>query len=118
MKKYFVLYLAPVAEIEKMMASSTKEQKEAGMNDWNEWMSDNEESIPDMGAMLGKTKRVTSKGVEDVKNDVAGYMVVEAKSHADAAELFEEHPHFQIPGATIDIMEIVPMDDMPKPKTM
>ena len=63
-----------------------------------------------MGGPLGKTKRVSRDGVEDVSNALAVYMVVRAESHAAAASLFEGHPHFTIfPGEAVEIMPILPV---------
>lgn len=112
MKKFFALYLAPVAEIQKMMANSTPEQMKAGMDAWMNWSKQHEKEIVDLGAPLGKTKRVTASGVSDTRNDVMGYTIVEAESHDAAAKLFEGHPHFEIPGASVEVLEIVQMPGM------
>lgn len=109
MKKYFVLYLAPIAAIEEMMKNSTEEDMKAGMEKWMKWMKDNESIFVDMGAPLGKTKRVSEDRISDAKNDVTGYAIVEAESHAAAAKLFEGHPHFELPGSTIDVLEVTQM---------
>jgi len=58
---------------------------------------------------VGKTKVVSSTGVEDSRNGLMLYSIVEAESHEAAAKAFEGHPHFGIPGATIEIMAIRPM---------
>lgn len=112
MKKFFVLYMAPVAEFQKMMASSTPEQQKAGMDEWMKWADAHKSDIVDLGQPLGKTKRVNTSGVSDVKTDVGGYSIVQAESHEAAAKLFEGHSHLQIPGAYIDILEIVSMPGM------
>ena len=109
MKKYFVLYMIPIASLEKMMAETTPEQRKAGMDEWGKWMKKHASEIVDMGAPLGKTKRVSAAGVADVKNEVAGYSIVEAQSHDEAAALFKDNPHFQMQGAYIDILDILPM---------
>lgn len=106
MNKYFVLYLAPAATIEKMMANMTPEEREAGMDEWAQWMKKHREVLADMGAPLGKTKRVTSQGVADAKNEAVGYSIVLAESHEAAAQLFADSPHLQMQGATIDVMAI------------
>jgi hypothetical protein len=112
MSKYFVLYLAPVASIEQMMANSTPEQMKAGMDAWMGWMKNHEGALADMGAPLGKTKRVTAAGVSGVKNEVTGYTIVEAESHEAAAKMCEGHPHLQVPGAYIDVMAVMPIPGM------
>ena len=57
-------------------------------------------------AGVGKPKRVTAGGVEDALNDIMMYSFVEAESHEAAAEIFEGHPHFGIPGAWIEVMSV------------
>jgi hypothetical protein len=37
---------------------------------------------------------------------------VEAESHEVAAQAFENHPHLQIPQASVEVMEIKPMGPM------
>src|ERR1700741_5045247 len=101
MSKFFVLYLAPVASIEKMMAESTPAQMQSGMDAWMSWMKSHEKALAEMGAPLGKTQRVTASGFSSVKNEVTGYSIVEAESHTDAAKMMEGHPHLQMPGAYI-----------------
>ena len=112
MSKFFVLYLAPVSAIEEMMANSTPEQMKAGMDAWMTWMKSNENALADMGAPLGKTKRVTAAGVSSVKNEVTGYSIVEAESHEAAATMLVGHPHLHVPGAYIDVLAIMPIPGM------
>lgn len=112
MKKYFVLYLAPAAVIEKMMANTTPEEQKTGMDKWAQWMKSHKEVLADMGAPLGKTKRVMLQGVVDVKNEVVGYSIVLAESHEAAAQLFADSPHLEMRGATIDVMAIGAVPEM------
>jgi hypothetical protein len=110
MKKFMVLYMAASAEFEKMMKNFTPEQQKKGMDAWMKWMNANQASIVDGGAPLGKTKRVDANGASNMKNNVGGYSVVQAESHDAAARIFsKEHPHLQMPGAWIEIVEIMPM---------
>ena len=63
--------------------------------------------------MAGKTKRVDGKGASSTKNGVGGYSIVQAQSHSAAAKLFgKDHPHLQMPGAWIEIVEIMPIPGM------
>jgi hypothetical protein len=44
---------------------------------------------------------------------VGGYSILQAESHDAAAKLFgKDHPHLQMPGAWIEIVEIMPMPGM------
>jgi hypothetical protein len=113
MKKFMALYLASGPEFEKMMKSSTPEQRKKGMDAWMKWMNANKASIVEGGAPLGKTKRVDLHGASNSKNEVGGYSIVQAESHDAATKIFgKDHPHLQVPGAWIEIMEIVPIPDM------
>ena len=105
MKKFMAIYMAPAAEFENMMRSSTPEQQRKGMEAWMKWMNENKASIVEGGAPLGKTKRADATGVSDVKNNVGGYSIVQAETHEAAAKLFgKDHPHLHMPGAWVEIL--------------
>jgi hypothetical protein len=107
MKKFMVLYMANGAEFERMMKNSTAEQQKKGMDAWMKWMGDHKASLVDGGAPLGKTKRVDAKGASDTKNDIGGYSIVQAETADAAATLFgKDHPHLQMPGAWVEIIEV------------
>ena len=108
MKKFMVLYMA----FEKMMKNSTPEQQKKGMDAWMKWMNANKTSIVEGGAPLGKTKRVDLNGASNTKNEIGGYSVVQAESHDAATKIFDkDHPHLQMPGAWIEIIEIMPLPE-------
>ncbi len=105
--------MANAAEFEQMMQNSTPEQRQKGMEAWMKWMGDNKASLVEGGAPLGKTKRVDVKGASDTKNNIGGYSVVQADS-ADAATkiIGKNHPHLQMPGAWVEVIEIMPVPGM------
>ncbi len=108
MNKFLVLFLAPTATIDEWMKTpqDVRDVEEKKMRDaWNTWMADHGSMITETNA-AGKTKRVSASGVEDARNEIMLYSIVEAESHEAAAKAFEGHPHFGIPGATIEIMAI------------
>ncbi|HEV3245016.1 MAG TPA: hypothetical protein VG102_01525 [Candidatus Paceibacterota bacterium] len=111
MKKFFVLYMAKPADFQKVMADMgkmTPEQQKESMKEWEGWGKG--KGVVDMGAPLGKTKRVTASDIEDAKNEVGGYSIIEAASHDEAAKKMRSNPHFKmIPGGWVDVMEIMPM---------
>lgn len=112
MEKFLVLYMAPAESMNEMMKDMTPEQAKSGMEEWTNWMNERKEHFADMGAPAGKTKRVTLAGVEDIKNDVTGYSIVQAESHEAAAKIFENMPHYQIRGAYVDVMRLADMGKM------
>lgn len=86
----------------------SKEQE--GMAGWKAWVEKHQAVIVGMGGPLGKTKKVSHAGIEDVSNEIGAYLVVRASSHEEAAKLFERHPHFTIfPGESIEIMPVLPI---------
>jgi hypothetical protein len=70
-------------------------------------------TLVDSGAPLGKTKRVDSKGASDTKNGLGGYSIVQADSADAATKIFgKDHPHLQMPGAWIEVIDIVQLPGM------
>jgi hypothetical protein len=81
-----------------------------GMAAWKAWVAKHQTLVSTMGGPLGKTKRVTARGIEDVSNELGAFMVVRAESQEAAARLFEDHPHFAIfPGEAVEIMPVLPI---------
>ena len=77
---------------------------------WKAWVEKHQGAIVAMGGPLGKTKRVTHRGIEDISNELGAFTVVRADSHEQAAKLFEKHPHFTIfPGDSVEIMPVLPI---------
>jgi len=61
-----------------------------------------------MGGPLGKTKKITERGIEDVSNGMGAFMVVRAESHEAAAGPFEKHPHFTaFPGESVEVIPVL-----------
>jgi hypothetical protein len=86
----------------------TKERE--GIAAWKAWVEKHQDAILGMGGPLGKTKKVTQRGIDDVSNEMGAYAVVRAESHEAAAKLFENHPHFVIfPGESVEIMPVLPI---------
>jgi hypothetical protein len=82
----------------------------AGMAAWRGWIERNSARIIDHGGPLGKTTRVNKTGVQDARNNIAAYVIIEADSQDAAAALFDNHPHFAIfPGDGVDIMPCLPI---------
>jgi hypothetical protein len=81
-----------------------------GMAAWGEWMAKHAASIAPGGGPVSKTKLVGPNGISDIRNDVSGYVVVQAQDQQAAAEMFVGHPHFTIfPGTGVEVMEVLPI---------
>ncbi len=90
-----------------MSANEQHDKGMAGIAAWNDWVTAHSPNIVTLGGPLGKTKRVSAAGVEDVVNNLTGFTVVKAASADEAAALFLNHPHFSIfPGDSVEIMRI------------
>ena len=113
MKKYLAIYIgteAALAEWNKLDPEKRKARESSGMEAWMQWGRANASAIVDQGNPLGKTKRAAAQGITDIKNNMTGYVIVQAESHEAAAKLFANHPHFtRFPGDSVEIMECLPL---------
>jgi hypothetical protein len=108
MTKFLALYLGTPDG--QAAAPPSQEAIAKGMAAWGAWMADHAAAVVDTGGPLGKTKKASKAGIADTRNNVAGYVVVEAPSHEAAVRMFEGHPHFAIfPGDSVEVMECLPM---------
>ena len=118
MKKFLAVFLGTAASFEKWKTLDEAKRKKAeasGMQAWGEWMQVHKSAVVDQGGPLGKTKRVGPQGVSDTKNNITGYLTINAESHEAAAKLFLNHPHFTIfPGDAVEVMECLPIPTQPR----
>lgn len=85
-------------------------KEKEGIAAWKAWAEKHQAAIVGMGGPLGKTKKVTQRGVADTSNDMGAFVIVRAESHEAAAELCKSHPHFTIfPGDAVEVMPILPI---------
>jgi hypothetical protein len=93
------------------LADGDRRAKEReGMAAWKAWVEKHHAAIVSMGGPLGKTKKVTQRGIDDTSNHMGAFTVVRADSHEAAARLFDQHPHFSIfPGDCVEIMPVLPI---------
>ncbi|NVK39730.1 MAG: hypothetical protein HWE39_00675 [Oceanospirillaceae bacterium] len=81
-----------------------------GIEAWTNWMNENAAIISDTGGPLGKTKNASPNGLSDTKNNLCGYVIIQAETHEAAIKLFDNHPHFSIfPGDAVEVMECLPI---------
>jgi hypothetical protein len=114
MKTFLAIYIGTEATLKekwgKLDEAKRKQLEAQGIEAWMAWGTTHAASIVDRGSPLGTTKRAASDGITDIKNNMTGYVLVRAESHAAAAKLFESHPHFTIfPGDSVEIMECLPL---------
>lgn len=118
MKRFLAVYTGTPESVESkgwnaMSEAQRRQREQQGMEAWKKWGETHHASIVAGGGPLGKTKRISGRGIEDTRNNLAAYVIVQAESHAAAARLFENHPHFTIfPGDAVEIMECLPIPGM------
>lgn len=100
--------MAPVSA-EAQMNVSPEEMKK-GMEPWMAWFKKCEKAIVDQGAALGKGECLDKKGSAKGQTQVTGYSIVQAKDMSAAKTIITDHPHFMMPKASIEILEIIPMN--------
>lgn len=107
MKYFTAIYSMPVEGLDAWIAKPEAERKEAEATmktQWDAWTEAHKDTVLKTIA-LGKTKKVTSAGVEDTRNGNMLSSYVQAESLEAAADVFKDHPHLQIPSAIIEVME-------------
>ena len=107
MNKYLVLYLAPVHVLTAWMETPEAERKateEKMQLEWQEWAAKHQEAIRDT-AGAGKTIKITKDRVSDSRNDIMLYSIIEADSYESVSAMLENHPHLEIPEASIEVMQ-------------
>jgi hypothetical protein len=106
MSKFMILYRAPQSAREQL-ANSTPEQMEAGMAAWQTWANKVGYAISDLGSPLAHTTHVgpgTASG-----DGVTGYSILEAGSADEVETILDGHPHLSMPGASIEVLELIPI---------
>jgi hypothetical protein len=102
-----ILYRAQ-ASAREQMANATPEQIEAGMKAWRAWATRVDYAITDLGSPLAHTTHV---GPGTASTDsVSGYTILEAGSADEVGTLLDGHPHLTMPGASIEVLEVIPID--------
>ena len=79
-----------------MSDAERKMKEQQGIAAWMTWAQKHQEEIVTTGGPLGKTKKISSSGIEDVTNAMGAFTVVRAELQEAAAKLFLDHPHFTI----------------------
>ena len=99
-----------MAEWMALPEAERKAREQKGIAAWKGWMEKHQAAVVGSGGPLGRTKRVSGSGIEDVANAMGAFTVVRAESHEAAARLFENHPHFTIfPGEAVEVMPVLPI---------
>jgi hypothetical protein len=112
MKKFLVLYQSTVSAADQMKGA-TPEQAKAGMDAWMSWAGRVGGGMVDMGSPVAATAKLTDPSqVASGNSHVGGYSILQAESKDALLALLKNHPHFMAPGASIDVLEFLPMPGM------
>jgi hypothetical protein len=101
-----ILYRSTTSARERM-ANTTPEQMEAGMRAWQAWAQRVDYALVDMGSPLAHTTHVGPGAAS--ADGVAGYTILQAGSADEVETLLVGHPHLEIPGASIEVLEVTPI---------
>jgi hypothetical protein len=114
MAKFLVLYNSPMSASE-VMANSSPEEQQAGMDAWMQWAQKAGDAVVDLGSPLEARTHLESGSTGDSSNQASGYSILQADSADAATQLLAEHPHVHVPGNTIDLFELLSMPGMEGP---
>ena len=109
MKKFLILYLAPASVVEAQMKARSPEEMKKGMEPWLAWFKKCEKSIVDNGNMTGNGMNFTKTGSTKGKTEVSGYSIIQAEDMEGTKAVIANHPHYMMPKASIEVLEIMPM---------
>ncbi len=92
MKRYIILYLAPL-EVAERFAHATPEEAMKGMKLWGEWFNKIGPALVDAGKPLGNAMRVTKDGITKSDSKIIGMTIVQANSMDEVLEMVKDHHH-------------------------
>src|SRR5688500_3365506 len=109
MKKVLVLYQS-TASAAAQMKNVTPEQAKAGMDAWMSWAKQAGSAIVDLGNPVAAAAKIdASQQVGASTAQVGGFSILQAESKEKLSALLRNHPHFMAPGASIEVLEFLPM---------
>jgi hypothetical protein len=107
--KFMILYRGQ-ASAREQMANATPEQLQAGLEAWRAWATKVGYALSDLGAPLAHTTHVGPGAASTA--GVSGYSILEAGSADEVETLLDGHPHLATPGSSIEVLEVIPMEDI------
>ena len=109
MNKYMILYMAPMSSEEQMQSAG-----DAGSQDimklWMDWYGRIGTALVDAGVPLASGMDYTSTAsAKTTAPYISGYSVIHAADMDAAHTMVSDHPHLMMPGASIQVLEMMPM---------
>jgi len=94
------------------MASATPEQMKQGMDLWKAWAQEAQKAIVDLGMPLANSQEIAGTSVRQSDSKVTGFSILQAESARAVTDLLMKHPHHRAPGASIEVLQMMPMPGM------
>ena len=76
------------------------------------WAEQAGDAVVDLGVPLGSGNHIDGGDTSGSSNEASGYSILQADSLEAATGVLASHPHLQVPGNTIDVLEFLPMPGM------
>ena len=113
MKKFIVIYHAPMDAMEQM-ANVSPEDQAKGMEAWMTWAQKCGDKLVDLGAPLANGLQLAPGGAsQNSEKGVTGYSILQAENMDDAKALLQGHPHLGWNAAcSIELHETMPLPGM------
>ncbi|MFC2080492.1 hypothetical protein ACFLRQ_03355, partial [Bacteroidota bacterium] len=93
MKKYIVLYHAPI-DAWTQTGEASKEEMEEGMKQWMVWAEKCGDKLLDMGSPLTNGLTLSPGGkTADRQKMLAGYSIMQGENRDEVYALLKDHPH-------------------------
>ena len=104
MKKYIVIYHAPMTAMEQMKDAAPED-----MQPWMAWAERIGDGLVDFGTPLGGGQKITKSGSSPSDKNVIGYSILQAANMEAAYALLKGHPHLEwAAGCEIEVHESLP----------
>lgn len=108
MPQFMVLYNSSTSASD-LMSSASQTEMQASMAEWMSWRDEASRSIKvDFGMPLQTVENITAAGMGATTNPASGYSMLEGERE-EIVDLLKSHPHLKRPGASIDLLELLPM---------
>jgi hypothetical protein len=105
MKRFVVIYHAPISAMEQMANAGPEDMKP-----WMDWAAKCGDGLVDMGTPLGGGQKLTKSGNSPSDKSVMGYSIVQADDIQSAMALLQGHPHLEMAaGCEIEVHESLPL---------
>lgn len=109
MKKFIVIYHAPLLAMEQMKGVSLEDMKK-GMEPWMTWAKKCGSGLVDIGTPLANGQKVTKSGIMPSDKNVVGYSILQAENMQAAVEMLKGHPHLEwAGGCEVEVHESMPL---------